>query len=101
MVGTGEGYFVGLSLELTLGYSLESQNTGAELPVTLLGESLGLWFVSEEIRCWCFCHRLMDFRKATCWGVGISFVPTYGALTPSNTNSVEYCQLLEFLTLEI
>ena len=99
MIGTREGYLVGLSLGISLVSSLESPNPGADLPGTLLGTPLGLWFGSEAVRCLCFCLGLMDFHEATCWGVDISCVPISGAFITSKMNSIRYYQLMEFLTL--
>ena len=69
---TGEGYFLGLSMGLPLGYQLESPDPVAELSVTLLGAHIGLWFGSEAARCLFCCFRLMDCHEATFWVVGIS-----------------------------
>ena len=42
MIGTGEGYFFGLSLELPHVSPLESPNHGVYMPKTLLGVPLWL-----------------------------------------------------------
>ena len=94
MIVTVEGSLVVLSLLLPLVYPLESPNHGAELPGILLGAPLGLWFFSEAVRCICCWFCLTDFREDTCWGVGISCVPPYGALIKSNMNLVRYFQPL-------
>ena len=65
MIGTREGYLFGLSLGLTLGTALEPTNPGSDLPVTLLGVPIRLWFGSEVVRCLCFYRRLMDFHEDT------------------------------------
>ena len=65
MIGTGEVSLVGLSLVLPLGYPLESTNTGVDMPGTLMGASLGLWFGSEAVRCWCYWCLLVDCCKDT------------------------------------
>ena len=65
MLSTSKGSLVGLSLLITIGYPLESLNTGAYLPETLLGTPLALKFGSEAARCLCCCRRLMDFHEAT------------------------------------
>ena len=101
MIGTREGYLVGLSLGISLVSSLESPNPGADLPGTLLGTPLGLWFGSEAVKRLCCWRHLMDYHEDTWWGVGISCVPTSGSLIKSTMNSVRYFQLLELLTLEI
>ena len=74
MIGTGEVYLVGLSLELPLGFPFEYKNPGAELSGILMGVPIGFWFDSEASRCLCYCRRLMDYHEDTCWGVGISCV---------------------------
>ena len=66
-----------------------------------MGAPLWLWFGYEAVICKCCCRRLTNFGKSTCWGVGISRAPAYGALITSNMNSVRYCQLMEFLTLSL
>ena len=66
MIGTVEGYLIGLSLVISLGSPLESPNPGSDLPGILLGAHLGLWFGSEAARFLCFCCRLMNFHEATC-----------------------------------
>ena len=76
MIGNGEGYSVGLSLGLLIGLTLDSPNPGAELPVTLLGVPIGLWFGSEADRRLCYLQLLMDCHGASFWGVGIYCVPT-------------------------
>ena len=53
IIGTGEGSLVGLSLGLPLGSPLDSSNTEAELPSTILGAPLGLWFGSESAMSLC------------------------------------------------
>ena len=53
IIGIGEGDLVGLSLRLPLVYPLDSPNTGAETPGTLLGTHIGLWFESEAVRFLC------------------------------------------------
>ena len=99
IIGTGELSLVGLSLGLPHGYPLESTNTGVDMPGTLMGASLGLWFLYEAVRCryWCSWCRLMDCRKATCGGVIIYCIPPSVSLITSNMNSLRYCQLLELL----
>ena len=72
MIGTGEGYLVGLSLGLTFGYPLKSPNTVSKLISMLLGVNLGLWFGYEAAEFLCCCRRLMDCKESTFWGVGIS-----------------------------
>ena len=49
MIGTGERSLVDLPLGLPLGSPLESPNTGYDLPDTLLGLPLGLWFGSDVV----------------------------------------------------
>ena len=49
IIGTGEGSLVGFSLGLPLGSLLESPNTGADLPGTVLVTPIGLWFGSETV----------------------------------------------------
>ena len=71
--GTGEISMVDLSLGLPLGSQLEYPNTGADPPRTLMGAPLGLWFGSDMV-----------------WGLGISCVPTSGALIKYNKNLVRY-----------
>ena len=56
IIGTGERYLVGLSLELTLGSPLVSPNNGDDLPETLMGAPIGLWFGSEAVRRRCCCR---------------------------------------------
>ena len=90
MIGTGEGYLVGLSLGFTLGSPLKSPNHGAELPGMLLVATLRLWFGSELVRCSCCCHHLTDERKANFWGLGIYCITTSGDLITYNKNSVRY-----------
>ena len=101
MIGTGEGYLVGLSLGLPLGSPLDSPNPVSELPDTLLGAPLGLWFGSEVARCLCYFQRLMDLHEDNFWGVGISCVPTSGYSIASKINSVKYFQLMELLKLSL
>ena len=50
IIGTGEVCFVGLSLVFPFGNPLESTNTGVDMPSTLMGNSLGLWFGYEAVR---------------------------------------------------
>ena len=101
MIVTGEGFLVGLSLGLPLGSPLKSTNIGADLPIKILGAPLRLSFGYSAFRCWCCCRCLIYFCKATCWGVGTSCLPPYGAFITSNINSVRYFQLLELLTLAL
>ena len=68
IIVTGEGYLVVLSLVIPLGYLLEYTNPGADLPSTLMGAPLRLWFGSEAVRCLCCFRRLMDFHEANLWG---------------------------------
>ena len=75
IIVTGEGYLVGLSLQITLGSPLESPNHVSKMPGMLLGAPFGLCIGSEVVGCRYCCFRLTDFRKATCCGVGISCVP--------------------------
>ena len=84
IIGTGEGSLIGLSLGLPLGSPLESTNTGADMPGTLLGAPPGLWFEFDVV-----------------WGVGISCLPLSGAFITSTMNSVRYLQLVELLTLSL
>ena len=60
MIGTGEGYLVGLSLRLTLLSPLESPNPVVFLPVTFLGAPLGLCFLYESVSYCCSFRHLMD-----------------------------------------
>ena len=53
MIGTREGCFAGLILGVSLGSPLESKKSGSELPATILGAPLGLWFVYEVVSCLC------------------------------------------------
>ena len=99
MVGNVEGSFVGFSLGLPIRSQLEYSNHGAELTEILLGTLLGLCFGSEAVSCLCLCFRLRYYRKAICWGVGISCVLLYGAIITSNTKSGRYLQPLDLLTL--
>ena len=101
VVVTGEGYFFVLSLLLPREYPFYSPNPGAELPGTLMGYTLGLFFGYEAVVCLCSCLRLMDFHKATCWGVGISCVPPSGYFITSKESSVRYFQLLDLITLSV
>ena len=71
---------------IPLGYPLESSNHGSDLPIMLLGASLGLWFGSEAVICLCCCCGLMDCNDANCWGVGISCVPPYGFIITYKMN---------------
>ena len=96
-IGAGEGYLVGLSLGLPLGSPLESTHSGYDLPGTLMGAPLGLWFGSEGVNYLCFCHLLMGCHEDTCWEVGMSCLPPFGAFITSKLNSVRYCKLLELL----
>ena len=100
MIGTVEGYLVGLSLVITLGYPLEFTNPVYYMPCTLMVVSPGLWFVSEAFQCWCSCRCLMDCRKATYWGRYFS-ISTYGSLITYIMNSVKYFQLLELINLAL
>ena len=59
IIGTGEVSLVGLSLGIPLGCLLESPNPGSDMPDTLLGAPLGLWFGSEAVRFLFSCHRLV------------------------------------------
>ena len=54
MIVTGEGYFVGLSLVLPLGYPLQYTNPGDDMPDMLPVAPLGFGFGSEAIRCRCY-----------------------------------------------
>ena len=65
IIGTGEGFLVGLLLGLKIGSPLDSPNTGAELHYTLLGDPLGLCFGSEAARCLCSFRPLIYFHEAT------------------------------------
>ena len=49
IIDTVEGYLVVLSLGLPLGSPLDSPNTGAQLPVMVMGALLGLWFGSDVL----------------------------------------------------
>ena len=49
----GEGFLVGLSLVLPLGYLLEYPNHGSDITDTLLVAPLELWFGSEAVRFLC------------------------------------------------
>ena len=98
MISTREGFLVGLLLVLPLVSPLESANPVAVMPGTLMGDTIGLWFGYEAVRCICCWRRLTDCREATFWGVCIYYIPTSVALVTSNTNSVCYFQLLDFLT---
>ena len=101
MIGTGEGYLVGLSLVLPLRSSLEPLNPGAQLPGTLLVAPSGLWFGYEVRRCMCSCLRLLDFHEANFWEVRISCVSLSGDFITSKNKSVRYCQLMQLLTLSL
>ena len=104
IIVTLEVSLVGLSLVLSVEYTLESPNPGAVMSGTLLGATPGLWFVSESLRYWYSCCCLTDFRGGTC-GEGerllFSRVPHYKYLFIYNMNSVLYFQLVELLTLSI
>ena len=84
IIGTGEGYLGRWSLALTLWSQLEFPNPWAELPGTLLGASIGLWFGSDVV-----------------WGVVTSCVPQTGSLIRTKMNSIRYFQLMEFLILSL
>ena len=71
MIGTGEGYLVGLPLGLPLGSPLNYPNLGADMPSMLMGTPLGLWFFSDMV-----------------WWVGIYCVPSSGSFIASKMNSV-------------
>ena len=90
IIGTGEEALVGSSLVLLLGYPLEYPNIRAELPVIMMGASLGLWFCYEAVRCQCLFRRLTDFHEATFWGLVMYFVTPYGVLITYNMNSLSY-----------
>ena len=75
VVVTGEGYFVLLLLVLLLGSPFYSPKHGADLPGTLLGSPLSFCLGYEAVRYLCSCPHLMDFHKASFWGVVISCVP--------------------------
>ena len=53
MISTREGFLVGLLLVLALVSPLESANPVAVMPGTLMGDTIGLWFVYEAVRCIC------------------------------------------------
>ena len=71
MIGTGEGYLVGLPLGLPLGSPLNYPNLGADMPSILMGVPLGLWFGSDMV-----------------WWLGIYFAPSSRYLITSKMNSV-------------
>ena len=58
MIGTGERYLVGLSLGLQLRSPLDSPNTGTDLPGTLLGAPIRLWFGSDVLWGYLFLESL-------------------------------------------
>ena len=88
MLGTEEGSLVRLSLGLPLGSPIESPNTEDVLSGTLLGAFIGLWFVSEAVGYWGYLHHLVECHADNFGGLGISYVPPYGALITSTMNSV-------------
>ena len=101
IIGTVELSFVGLSLELPLGYPLEYPNTGSVLPGTPMGTPIGLWFGYEAARYFCYCLYLTDLQKDNCGEGGIYCVPTSETICTFYMNSVRYLQLLELLTLAL
>ena len=101
IIVTREGSLVVLSLLISIGFPLESPNPGDELPGTLLGAPIGLWFGSEAVRCLCSCIFLVYNHEDNLWGVGISFVLPYRYFITYTMNSVSYFQLLGLLTLSL